>query len=322
MSAQDTPQDEKAKALAEIAGQMVRYDISFPELARAMESVKPGVAGRGGKPVLGDVAARLFSTLGGIFIFSGIGVYISMFWDEMNSVMRIIATLGIGLMMHALIIQALRREIYVRTVKPLLLISAFLQTTGWFVVLDEFLPRGNDERYAILFVMAVMFIQQGSAFLKHRLTLLLFGTLFFGYSFVAVCLDLLHADEKLSMIGFGISMIAIAQAIRPTPHGVISALGDLIGAMLLCVGLFNLVEHTVFEIVYLGVVCGLIYVSTLVRSTALLIASTIAMLTYIAYFTSEHFVDSVGWPLSLVVLGMIFFGVSTFMLRVKRRYIG
>jgi len=322
MTANDIAQDERTKALAAIAEQMVRHDFSFPDLAQAMESVKrDGSGGVSGKSGLGDVAARLFSTLGGIFVFSGIGVYVSMFWGDMNSTMRIIATLGIGLVMHALIMLALRKELYVRTVKPLLLISAFLQTAGWFVALDELMPRGNDERYAILFVMGVMLVQQGTAFLKHRITILLFGTLFFGYSFVAVCLDLLDANEKLTAIGFGVSMIAIAHAIRPTKHAVLSALGDLAGAFLFCFGLFELVKHSALEILYLGAVCGLIYISTFVRSTALLIASTFAMLGYIGYFTSEHFVDSVGWPLSLVILGMVFFGVSVFMLRVKRRYI-
>jgi hypothetical protein len=318
-------EQERAQVLATIAEQMVRYDISFPDLAHAMEYVRvhpdAKAAPASGRPGVGDVAMRLFSTLGGIFIFSGIGVYISMFWAEMNSAMRIIITLGVGLVLHALVIMALKREFYVRSVKPLLLIAAVLQTTGWFVALDELLPHGNDPRYAVLFVMIVMCVQQGTAFFRHRLTMLLFGTLFFGYATLFTLCDLLDANDKLVMIGFGISMMGMAQAIRPTPHAGLSGMMYFIGGSAFCVGLFELMRGTDIEILYLGGICGLIYVSTIVRSSALLTVSTIAMLAYIGYFTENHFVNSVGWPLSLVLLGITFFAISIFMLRLKRRYI-
>jgi len=51
------------------------------------------------------------------------------------------------------------------------------------------------------------------------------------------------------------------------------------------------------------------------------ISSTVAILAYISYFTSEHFQDSLGWPLVHIVLGLVFIALSTIAIRINKRYI-
>jgi len=58
-----------------------------------------------------------------------------------------------------------------------------------------------------------------------------------------------------------------------------------------------------------------------VRSRTLLFTSTVAILAYISYFTSEHFQDSLGWPLVLILLGMVFIALSAIAIRINKRYI-
>lgn len=84
---------------------------------------------------------------------------------------------------------------------------------------------------------------------------------------------------------------------------------------------FELIQHTVVELIFLGVACGGIFSSTWVRSRTLLIASTVAILAYISYFTSEHFKDSMGWPLLLILLGLVFIAVSAIAISINKRYI-
>jgi hypothetical protein len=45
------------------------------------------------------------------------------------------------------------------------------------------------------------------------------------------------------------------------------------------------------------------------------------MLSYIGYFTAQHFVHSVGWPVALILLGLMFFAISSFALRIRKQYI-
>jgi len=60
--------------------------------------------------------------------------------------------------------------------------------------------------------------------------------------------------------------------------------------------------------------------STALRSRTLLATATIATLSYIAYFTGEHFADTIGWPLTLIALGLLLIGMSAFAFRLGRSY--
>ncbi len=90
--------------------------------------------------------------------------------------------------------------------------------------------------------------------------------------------------------------------------------------MLLWLG-FDLLQGTMLEVLYLGIASFMLYVSTIVNSRAILITASLALLSYISYFTQKNFLNSFGWPLSLVILGLVFFGVSKLALRLNRQLV-
>ena len=95
-------------------------------------------------------------------------------------------------------------------------------------------------------------------------------------------------------------------------------LGYLFGSIMAYTGLFDLVNKTPFELLYFAVTASMLYICLRLQSRALLLTTVIAMLSYIGYFTAQHFVDSLGWPVSLVLMGVAFMGVSTLAIKVKR----
>jgi hypothetical protein len=42
------------------------------------------------------------------------------------------------------------------------------------------------------------------------------------------------------------------------------------------------------------------------------------MIVYIGYFTQKHFVDSVGWPIALIIFGLVMFGISGVAIRIGK----
>jgi archaellum biogenesis protein FlaJ (TadC family) len=54
------------------------------------------------------------------------------------------------------------------------------------------------------------------------------------------------------------------------------------------------------------------------QSRALLLTTVIAMLGFIGYFSAEYFANSLGWPVTLVLMGVAFLGVGTIAIKVKR----
>lgn len=64
----------------------------------------------------------------------------------------------------------------------------------------------------------------------------------------------------------------------------------------------------------------IIYVSTVVRSRTLLLTSSLATLSYIGYYTGQYFADTLGWPVALIILGLVLIGLSSLALRLNRKY--
>jgi hypothetical protein len=46
-----------------------------------------------------------------------------------------------------------------------------------------------------------------------------------------------------------------------------------------------------------------------------------ATLGYTGWYTEEHFANSIGWPLALIVFGMLMIGLSALAFRIDRKYV-
>lgn len=285
-----------------------------------LQDIKNALAGQDKQTQSSGVLSRLFSYIGGIFIFAGIGVFVSMYWHDFNSEARVIVTLGTGFVAFILGLVCLSDKNYERAATPLFLIAAVLQPTGILVMLNEY-AMGGDRRYGVLFMAVFMLIQQGAAFLAKQRTLLAFSTIFFAAVFFITLFDIW--DFKSNLIGtvMGFSLLCIAYTLNQSRHLAIAPFWYLVGSTALLWALFDVVKRTPLEIAYLGLTALMIFLSTYVRSRTLLFVSTLAMLGYIGYFTAEHFANTVGWPISLVIIGIALFGLGSMAVRLNNKYI-
>jgi len=229
---------DKSSALENIARLMRDYDITPAEVEaafRAPANSLPEPARRS----RGDIAKTLFIYLGAIFILAGISTYIGTFWVSMGGVMRVAVTLGVGYILLIVLLSALHEDKYPRLILPLALASVFVMTGGWFVLVHEVFPRGDNWRAAVLFVFGVMALQQGALFGKYRLTVLAFTALFFVYGFMHVGLDLLDVPTAYIAIALGASLFLVATALEDTPYRVLAAPALLIGICWMNGGLFD-----------------------------------------------------------------------------------
>ncbi len=270
----------------------------------------------------GSIAMRIFSILGGVFILAGVSAYIAMFWDEMNSATRVIITLGSGFVAYMLAVIFSSESRYLSSIVPLLLIAALLESFGLFVLIDEYFNNHtNNWRLVCLIVFGLMLVQQGLTFVSMRIPILLLTTLWFASSFFYIAFDMTGIAEELNTVIIGGSLLSITYGLRNSIYGRVLQLAYFFGSIMLFVGLFELLRNTPFETLYLAIAAFMIYISVLVNSTVLLIISVLSMLSYIGYYTAQHFVHSVGWPLALIVLGILFFIISAGALRIKKKYI-
>ncbi len=362
---------DKASALENIARLMRSYDITPAEVEAAFHAPaasRPEPAKRS----RGDIAKTLFTYLGAIFILAGISTYIGTFWVSMGSAMRVVVTLGVGYILLIVLVSALHERKYPRLILPLALASVFMMTGGWFVLIHEVYPRGDNWRAAALFVFGMMALHQGALFGRYRLTVLAFTALFFVYGFMHVGLDLLGVPIAYIAIVLGASLFLVATALEDSPYRVLAApalligtcwlngglfdrialatsanwasliigvcvmftayglhkagrypgligLGYFIGSVMAYSGLFDLVHNTSVELAYLAVTASMLYACVVLQSRALLFTTVIAMLGFIGFYTAKHFANSLGWPVTLVLMGVAFLGVGTIAIKVRRR---
>ena len=327
----------RTRALEDIAALARQHQFSATEIAAAIGAPSPlredsressGQALRQGSS---DQAAaqenraqavlvRVLGFLGGTFVFAGIGVFIALQWSGMNSAARVVVTLGSGLAAFVLAILANKEDRFNKAATPLLLIAALLEPIGMFVAFQEF-GSGGDWRGAGLITFGVMTLQFGATFRLLRRSTPLFAALLFGTLFWWTALDLLDMDSKLIALVLGGTMVLAAVGIDRTGHRDITPVWYLFGASAFLYGFFDAVERTPFEIAFLAAAAAFVYLSVVLHTRTLLFVATIAILAYTAWFTGEHFAESVGWPLALIVFGMFMIALSALAFRIDRNYV-
>jgi hypothetical protein len=97
------------------------------------------------------------------------------------------------------------------------------------------------------------------------------------------------------------------------------ALGYFVGSIMAYVSLFDLVDDTPIELLFFAVTASMLYACIVLQSRALLLTTVIAMLSFIGYFSGKHFANSLGWPITLVLMGVAFLGVGAIAIKVKQR---
>lgn len=118
----------------------------------------------------------------------------------------------------------------------------------------------------------------------------------------------------------GLSVISAAYGLQQAGrYAGLPALGYFFGSLLAYVGLFDLVHNTAIELGYLAVTAAMLYACVVLQSRALLFTTVIAMLGFIGYYTAKHFANSLGWPITLVLMGVAFLGIGTLAIKIRRK---
>jgi hypothetical protein len=258
--------------------------------------------------------------LGGTFVFAGLGVFIAMNWESMNFAAQVVITLGSGLAAFIMALIAAKDERYEKAAAPLFLIAAVLQPIGILVIFAEFY-KGNEWELVSMATSGAMAAQQILALTMTQRTTVLFTALVFSVVFVLTLFSYLGISYEVTALALGGSLLSLSVGLDQTRHNGLTPFWYLVGSMSLLYGVFSLIERTPIEIAFLAVAAALVYLSTIVRSRTLLFVGTLAILSYIGYFSAKHFVQSIGWPIALVLFGLLLIGLSATAFRINRNYI-
>ena len=302
----------RTEALQEIAEIAARHQLQADEIISELNKVPaPDQAQRST-----GILAKILAYLGGVFVLAGIAIFIGMQWDQFNSAVRVLVTLGAGFAIYLFAMATLSDTRFARVTTPMLLIATLLQPTGIVVMLNEY-SRGGDPEHGLLFMCVVMLVQQFFTFLAKKRTVLLFTSLFFGAAGFGTLCQILEIDEGIMALALGIGLTSISYAIDKTAHKAITPFWYFAGSVFFLYGAFDVLEGSAIEILYFGVAAGFMYLATVVRSRTLLFSSVIALMAFTGYF----FRDSLANAFGLIIMGFLLIALSAVAMSLNRKYI-
>lgn len=307
--------DQQKKALQQIKQIVEENHLNWEDVRQALQ-----VTGEDKVAQNGMEASAILAYIGGILIFAGIGIYTTMFWQDFSSFSKIALTFGSGFSCYCIALGLFQKPRYIKVTQTLFLIAAILQPTGLYVFLNQTFVSSSDVHGPTLFVFGIMLAQQLVTFWQTRLNLLLFDTLFFGMGFIVTLFDDLDIKTEYTLIGLGISLFLIIYSLESTPYRPLTGFWYFMASAFFLGGAYAWLYNTPFEIFFVGLCVFTIYLSTITKSKVILFISTMGLLGYIGHYTMLHFVNSIGWPISLIIIGACFILLSGFALRINKKY--
>lgn len=309
-------QKDKEDALDEIMTIARSHGLTLSEVVAAFRESDRRAKHRASDSII----SRLLGYLGGIFVFAGICIFISMQWSDMGSAARVIITLGTGFVAMLMALLALSDEKFERAATPLTLVACLLQAVGLGVLLKEYGFGGNPDVGA-LFMAGSLLIQQVLLFIAKRRSVMLFASFLFGSIAFVSAARLLDINGHFIGMTLGFSLLCLSFAADQSRNRAVAPFWYLMGATLLLCASFDLFKGSALEALFIGLAAAMIYLSATVRSRTLLFASTLGMLGYIGYFTAQNFSNTLGWPITLVLLGLALILMGALALKINNKYI-
>lgn len=306
---------DKHDALVEVVDLITRHGLTIEEVSSALTGEPAFKAARSG-----GILSRLFAYIGGTFVIVGLGIYLGMRWDDLDALGRVLVTLGPGFCLFVLAIVCTTDPRLERAATPLFVLAALVEPMGILVMLQEY-SSGGDPAHGVLFMNAVMAIQQGCTFIARRRTVLALTTMVFTLGFFTVAFDLLGVHHNLIGLVIGASLTCIAWSLDRSRHRSIAGLAYFFGSGICLGAAWDWLHDTPADPLFLAIACGAIFLSTVTRSRSLLLVATIALIGYLVDFINDRFADDLSGPIMLIVIGFVLIGFGVLAVAINNRFI-
>ena len=272
---------------------------------------------------------KMLYVLGAVIVITGVGFFVAQIWDDIGSFGRIAVTLGPGLLIAAIGSMLLKQKPEDNIGPIFHFIGGMLIPGGAIVTLSE-IEVDFISLWSVAITFGVIFAFYLLLNAIHKHPILTFFAIANGTAFIYLLAEAMvegpyyrHEDlyAYLTMV-IGASYLFLAHAFREgwNKH-LVGALyffgsGGFLGAA------FSQVFDSVpWQLLYFLIVLGGLFLSVYMRSRSILVMSTLFLIAHVSYITSEYFADSLGWPISLVILGFVFIGLGYASVTINKKYI-
>ncbi len=270
---------------------------------------------------------KILYLLGAAIVVIGIVIFVGQIWEEIGSAGRILVTLGLGFVFAATGSVLMNTKPEDKIGQVFHAIGGVLIPGGAMVLLYELEIEGSWPVAIVFGCIALFYAFLNFAQKNVVLTLFAFAN---GTAFIYLLVNALIGDDfynhgdlyaYLTMV-IGASYVLFGYAFKNTWNAKLSESLYTLGSLgILGAAYSQVFDSGVWRMMYFFVVLGGIYLSVYIKNRNVLILSTIFLVAHVSYITSKYFADSLGWPLSLILLGMIFIGLGYASININKKYI-
>jgi hypothetical protein len=272
---------------------------------------------------------KILYILGGSIAALGLVFFIAQIWDDIGSLGRIFVTLMMGLVLSGIGSLLLKTKPETKIGEVFQAIAGLLIPGGAMVALNE-LGHTIDSLWPVTITIGAVFAFYILLNLYHKNIILTFFEIANGTAFIYLLVESMisgpayqHQDmyAYLTMV-VGISYLLLALSFKGGWNARLIGLVNFVGSA----GFFGAAFSRVFDsglwefLLFVFTVGGMA-LSIYIKSRAILVVSTLFLIAHFVYITNEYFADSIGWPISLVVLGFLFIGLGYVSISLNKKYI-
>lgn len=322
----------KQELLQELSSRVASGDLTRNEVLEALGAEQPESAID--KSRVAAALSTILYYIGGGVVFLGMIFLIAQEWDHFGTGMKIFVTLGSGIAAFIMGVLFSGQERLGAAGPAFFLIAALLLPLGLLVTYDE-AGIDVDRLTAQIQIGGILFAAYLSAYaLMHKNVLLTFSFIFGTWLFFALTDYMISGAPMIddwSFINYRILFAGLAFMLLG--YSFVGSEREPLTGWLYFFGVFGFLgaglalgewkpnQSAFWEAVYPGLVFGIIFLSTHIKSRIFLIFGSIALGAYLTKITAEYFSDSLGWAFSLVLVGFFLMGVAYLAVRVNRRHI-
>ncbi|MEZ4104164.1 MAG: hypothetical protein R3B60_02665 [Candidatus Paceibacterota bacterium] len=272
---------------------------------------------------------KMLYILGSVVAVIGLVIFVVQIWDDLGSFGHIFVTLGLGLLFTGLGSMLLNQKPNDHIGPIFHFIGGVLIPSGSLVLLDE-MNIDLTSVWPVVFAFGTIFIFYLLLNQYHKHAVLTFFAIANGTTFIYLLAEAIldgpfykHDDFYAYLtMAVGASYLLLAHSFKDTWNKKLLVLLYFFGSTGLLGAAFTRVYDSGFwELFYFLLVFAVLYLSVYMKSTSILAVGTFFLIAHFTYITDQYFSDSLGWPISLVILGFIFIGLAYASVNINKKFI-
>ncbi len=276
---------------------------------------------------------KIMYYIGGFIVLIGIVFFVYQFWGEMSQISKTILTLGSAVSAYALGYYFYHNTVSKDFGHAFLIISAALFPIGVGTALDTIGISATNPG-AVSINLALLFLVYFSSFhsLKAKIflpfSIIAASALFFSFTdyIFGPGGETDHFTQYrflilgLSYISFGYYFSSKETMSFMKDITYLFGLGAFLGSALTLQG-FKPEVNVFWQLTFPALLVLVFYGSIKLQNKVFLVLATLFTFAEIFKLTAEYFSESIGWPISLIIAGLIIMGTGYLSFELNKRFI-